>query len=213
MTEAGEILPTRAALRELFDEIGAIREGRQDLDHKRQLLAAEMLRLLAEHQAHDRIRSRELEAARKAMAESLAIHGLDAILAAPTSATTADRDDVASPRIRSRVRSYLGVPLIEASLEPAASSTGALPTPELRRCRAAFERVLRGDAVLAALGCSLRRLQREYRRTERRARTLEDLIEPELAAVARHLEDALDDQDQEESMIARHSTRRDRDTR
>jgi hypothetical protein len=53
------------------------------------------------------------------------------------------------------------------------------PSPEVRACRAVFERLLWPAADLAARAGNLNRLAREYRRTERRAKALEKVLLPE----------------------------------
>lgn len=206
MSDESYVLPTRASLRGLVGELRAIREGRDDLDHKRKLLASEILRLLARYEERERVRRQRLQAARKAMAEALAYHGLEELFTTPPSGAVA---------IETRSSAILAIALLEANVSAGAASTPANErlTPEMRRCRAAFERLLELDVELAALACSLRRLQTEYRRTERRARTLEDVLEPELAALVHRVEEQLDDQDQEESATARYRAKHHGSTR
>ena len=54
--------------------------------------------------------------------------------------------------------------------------------------------------LLAVHEANLRRLAREYRRTERRARALENVLLPETQTLLRSIEDFLDEADQEEAI-------------
>ena len=56
---------------------------------------------------------------------------------------------------------------------------------------------------LTLLSGNLYRLVDDYRRTERRARALEDVLLPETRVAIRQLEEQLDDQDQEEAIRVR----------
>ena len=65
--------------------------------------------------------------------------------------------------------------------------------------------------VLAAAEASsagnLRRLAQEYRRTERRARALENVLLPEIDGALRFIEEQLDAVDQEEAVRVRNAAR------
>jgi V/A-type H+-transporting ATPase subunit D len=60
---------------------------------------------------------------------------------------------------------------------------------------------------LAACVASLRRLIREYVRTERRARALENVVLPEIDESLRFIEEQLDAVDQEEAVRVRNAAR------
>jgi len=76
-------------------------------------------------------------------------------------------------------------------------------TPELRRCALAFRALALDLVTQAACAANLRRLMDEYRRTERRARALENVLLPEIDQSLHYIEDQLDAVDQEEANAAR----------
>jgi V/A-type H+-transporting ATPase subunit D len=59
-------------------------------------------------------------------------------------------------------------------------------------------------AKLAACCLNLRRLAREYVRTERRARSIENVLLPEIDASLKFIEEQLESTDQEEIARLRH---------
>jgi V/A-type H+-transporting ATPase subunit D len=91
----------------------------------------------------------------------------------------------------------LDVGATELSREP------VRPSREVRRLAAAFRDVLEAAAPLAAIAANLRRLMREYRRTERRVRALENVVLPELREDLASMEEHLDLNDQEEVIRVR----------
>ncbi len=189
--------PTRAALLELKAERAAMAEGFRLLDDKRLLLAAELLRGLARFAGAWRELAAGHAAAAAALREALARHGLEGLQCYPAETVTA-------ARLALRERRLFGVRLREASLDlertPAPAS--AHPSPEAERCRRAYRALAGRAAALAALSGNLRRLADEYRRTERRARALEDVLLPEVDASLRALEERLDEGEQEETAHA-----------
>lgn len=199
-----EVVPTRSMLRELEADHRVVREGREFLDQKRMLLATEMLRRLA---IYDEAR-RELEQTRaravRALAEALSRHGLDGVVCQPAPLSREADVEVEED-------GFLGVPVAETKLlwpsEEEAPSPTSNPSPEARRCRAAFREVLEQSAALAGQSSTLERLRQEYRQTERRTRALEDVLEPEIGEAVQRVRDELDEQDQEETVRARSRSR------
>jgi V/A-type H+-transporting ATPase subunit D len=97
----------------------------------------------------------------------------------------------------------LGLQLIDARLRAAdATAPPAVPeesaSQEARECIHAYRALLARAVALAACGLTLRRLLREYVRTERRTRAIENILLPEIDAAVRLLEEQLDGMDQEE---------------
>ena len=80
-------------------------------------------------------------------------------------------------------------------------------TPELRHCALAFRRVAVELVAQAARAANLRRLVEEYRRTERRARALENVLLPEIDRSVAFIEEQLDAVDQEEAVRVRNAAR------
>jgi V/A-type H+-transporting ATPase subunit D len=187
---------------ELGDERHLAEEGHELLDEKRILLAAAIRRELA------RLRSlredcRRLEAdARRALQAALKQDGLDELSVYPPLSTHNDR------LISSRSR-LLGLELINVQWQ--AGTAGArerpvVPSPEATACADAYRTCIGVFAELAACSVNLRRLAREFVRTERRARAIENILLPEITSSIRTVEEALELLDQEE--IARVRWRR-----
>ena len=193
-----EITPTRSAVLELDEERRAMREGYRFLDEKRLLLASEMLAELKRYEFAARVFNDRLREAGAALRAAVARHGLDGVQVYPPASFGAD----ALQRV---ARQLLGVPLVSASwAAPAAAMTPAgWASPEGERSRELFALLLREAAPLAAHAGNLERLRIEYRRTERRARALEEVLMPEMDAVISDLESRLEEMEQEEAIRVR----------
>jgi len=103
-------------------------------------------------------------------------------------------------------RPYVGQVMLEATFDIGATSLSrepVRPSGEVRRLAAAFRDVLEAAAPLAAITANLRRLIREYRRTERRVRALENVVLPEIHQDLAVMEEHLDLGDQEEVIRVR----------
>lgn len=189
-----EIILTRTTLLELQEEQRLAQEGYELLDEKRILLAADILRRLA----RVRILLAELAAAEKkargALQAALRRHGLDELAVYPALSPREDRIEA----LRSRL---LGLELIEAHFQPAPlrqSEEAVWPSPEARACALAYRAYLGPLVELAACATSIRRLAREYVRTERRTRAIENVLLPELGSLLSLIEEQLESSDQEE---------------
>ncbi|HXY76561.1 MAG TPA: V-type ATP synthase subunit D [Steroidobacteraceae bacterium] len=197
-----EVSTTRIALLELKDEQQLVREGYRLLDEKRIVLAGEIRREL------ERWRGRRMEmrsaedAVRATLVAALMKHGLDdlAVHAPPLS--------LADATLRLSYSKFLGLQMINARLEEAdthrepPSAEGA--SEEVRNCARAHQTLLVCAVAFAACCLRLRRLMREYVRTERRARAIENILLPEINAAVKLLEEQLDGLDQEEFARLRH---------
>ena len=196
-----ELVITRVAFLELKDEQRLVQEGYELLDEKRILLATEIHRQL--------LRLRRLRAAwraaestaRDSLAAALDCHGLDELSVYPPHPLGGERLSVARRRL-------LGLELLDASLDTtAAAQPGEQPvnpSPEARHCVRAHLEWL-GLAVQYAACCvNLRRLAREYVRTERRARAIENILLPEIAWALKLVDEQLESLDQEEIARLRH---------
>ena len=194
---------TRSVLLALRAERAAMAEGFKLLDDKRLLLAAELLRELARYAGLWRDFSARCARAREALREALERHGLQGLQCYPAAASR-------EARIAAREQRLYGVRLQSAALawrrEDAAAP--AHFSPEAERCRAEFGALVERSAALAASSGNLRRLAAEYRKTERRARALEEVLIPELAALLRAIEEQLDESEQEDALLPRHAQAR-----
>lgn len=198
-----ELAITRVAFLELKDERRLVTEGYDLLDEKRILLAAEIRRQVARLRTL-RDESRKAEAAARAALEAaLSQHGLDELSVYPPLSTTDDRLQV----VRSRL---FGLELLDARWLPAVPKTAepaVNPAPEARACALTYRAWLVLLPALAACCLNLRRLVREYTRTERRARAIENVLLPEIDSSLKLIEEQLEGQDQEEAARQRSRAR------
>ena len=188
-----EVTPTRSTVIELADERKLMRQGYEFLDEKRMLLASEMLQRLRLFQERSDQFTDALKNAERALAAAVERHGLDGLQVYPVPAAPEAPDKDKSM--------FLGIAMltIRPSAESMPASAGAIdPSPEAKACRVAFERLLGAAADLGARAGNLRRLAREYRRTERRAKALENVLLPEVEEAIKRVDEQLDTMDREE---------------
>jgi V/A-type H+-transporting ATPase subunit D len=133
-----------------------------------------------------------------ALQAALARHGLEGLQVQPAAGQ-------GGSSVGRKSRSLMGVPLQQAAwsatTEPAAPAVN--PSPEARDCRAAFAALLAAAVPLAAVTGNLERLSREYRRSVRRARALQDVMLPELGRSIHGIETRLEELEQEEAVLMR----------
>jgi V/A-type H+/Na+-transporting ATPase subunit D len=203
MPDVGEVAATRVALLELRDERRLVQEGYDLLDEKRVLLASETLRQLRDHAEAQRIIDACWIAARQSLARAIEIHGFDDLTVEPPC-------PLGSAVLHVEQRTFLGLPLVRAHFEDGPCRPGSPPvrdTPELRTCALAFRALAGRLAEQAARAANLRRLTAEYRRTERRARALENVLLPDIDRSVRAIEEQLDAVEQEEAVRVRNAAR------
>jgi V/A-type H+-transporting ATPase subunit D len=203
MPDVGEVAATRVALLELRDERRLVQEGYDLLDEKRVLLATETLRELREHTEVQATIDGQWTAARQALVQAIEVHGFDDLTVEPPCS-------LETALLRQDQRSFLGIPLVDANCDETPCMPAAVPvreTPELKRCAVAFRALTLSLAGQAARAANLRRLIAEYRRTERRARALENVLLPEIDRSLHFIEEQLDAVDQEEAVRVRNAAR------
>jgi V/A-type H+-transporting ATPase subunit D len=203
MPDGGEVLATRVAFLELKDERRLIQEGYELLDEKRVLLAAEIMRQLRRHSALQAELVRLGHDALAALEGAVGMHGFDKLTVEP-------KLDLGPAQVLVHEQAFLGLRLVEASLDdrvPPPAPEARPGTPEARACAAAYRSMVARHVELAACVASLRRLIREYVRTERRARALENVVLPEIDESLRFIEEQLDAVDQEEAVRVRNAAR------
>ena len=199
MPDPGAVAATRVALLELRDERRLVQEGYELLDEKRVLLATATLRELAAYTAAQRRLESLWRDARAGLADAVEVHGFEDVTVVPP----ASLEDA---RLRTSRRRFLGLLLTDAALDAPPSRWRDRPlhdSPELRRCAAAFRAVAVELVAQAARAANLRRLVDEYRRTERRARALENVLLPEIESSLATIEGQLELADQEEALRIR----------
>ncbi|HUN27295.1 MAG TPA: V-type ATP synthase subunit D [Steroidobacteraceae bacterium] len=198
-----EIFVSRIALLELEDERRLAREGHELLDEKRVLLAAEMRRRLAQLRSLRAEAQRATELAQGALRAALVRHGLDELAVYPPLDCGADHIELTPSWL-------LGLELTEARLERGPerhTEIGVNETRQARACALAYRQLVAPLVALAACAASLRRLAREYARTERRTRAIENVLLPEIDAALKLIRDELESVDLEEIARTRHGRR------
>ncbi len=175
-----------------------MQEGYVFLDEKCLLLAAAMLRELRRYdQASIALRALLAEAG-TALAASVCRHGLQEL-----QCHTAPGSD---PLIlQTRHHSLMGVSLVDttATREGLQFTEPVYPSPETEVCREAFGALTAQLATVAAMSGNLERLHREYRKSVRRVRALQDVLLPELDRDLYEIETQLDELERDEALGAR----------
>jgi V/A-type H+-transporting ATPase subunit D len=163
-----------------------------------------MLRRLAEWKTARARYDALHEQAAAALVRAVGRHGLDGLGIYPV----VPLEDAALPLESTR---FLGVTLLDGRFdtggEEAVPPPAVNPSPEAERCREAFAALLPLGFELAVMRASLERLMREYVRTERRARALENVVLPEIEDSLRFMDEQLEAMDQEEAIRVRNAAR------
>jgi V/A-type H+-transporting ATPase subunit D len=175
-----------------------MREGYAFLDEKCLLLAGTMLREMRRFEAL-RAELAELQGkALRALQAAASRHGLHGLQCYPAA-------DASLQAVRTVRKPLLGVALLEARLERETrrAEPAVNPSPEAESCRRAFGELLPRLVEMAALAGNLERLYREYRRTVRRVRALQDVLLPEVDATLNEVESRLEELEQDEALWVR----------
>jgi len=198
-----EIIPTRGAALALAEEKRFIETGYEFLDEKRMLLAATLLEELDLWRAARTAYDEELARAIAALRAAIARHGFAPLELYPSAEGAAEGFSFPT-------RNFLGLGLLEPA-EVRWQVPGPVETLDASEaaeaCRAAFAALVPHAVLVAVRAANIRRLIREYRATERRARALENVILPETVANLASITDYLDQNDQEEAIRIRNAGR------
>lgn len=189
-------LPSRTALLERREERALIREGKEVLEERRDLLAQEMLRSIRRCEALLAAFTGQAEEAGAALRAAILQHGVEGINRFAEKATTL-------PDPAWRLANHAGVELLEpaASTAPAGppeTDRGFMVSPELERARLACQRLLEMAPPLAAEENNLRRLTAAFRVVRRRVNALEHVILPETEQAIREIGEGLEQMDREQ---------------
>ena len=192
---------TRAAAMAMADEQRLIRQGYDFLDEKRMLLATETMKQLTTWTKLRAEYTAAMALARAALARALMQHGLEGLQVHP-------RREIEDGRPETSETHFLGVALVEARASVRPEGDGGRPTPgEADRCAQAFRALAPIAEQMAAVSGNLLRLAAEYRRTERRARALENVLLPEITQALKTIEEQLEAVDLEDAVRVRLSRR------
>lgn len=193
-----DITPTQSALLELKEERGAMSEAYSFLDEKRTLLAGEIVQQLRLYSVARAALDAGWQRAVEALEAAVSWHGLDGLQCYPAVDSEGDR-------LRISRRSLLGVVLQEADMEliELGADKRASGSPEAEHCRVGFREMTKLAASVAAHSGNLLRLYEEYKRTERRARALEDVLLPEMQETMVQIDAQLEALELEEAVRVR----------
>lgn len=190
---------SRSAFLDLQDEQRLVNDGYEFLDEKRILLAAELLRQREAWREARAAFMRRWDAAAKLLPAAAADQGLEGLQVFP-------RQTLEAASLDLEERPYVGQVLLEASMalgEAQLLREPMRPSREVRLAAEAFREALKAAVPLAAITANLKRLMREYRRTERRVRALENVVLPEIGQDLAAMEEHLDLNEQEEVIRVR----------
>lgn len=190
---------SRSAWLGLREELRLVNDGYEFLDEKRILLAAEMLRQRDAYRDAFRQFMLLSDTAAETLGNAAADQGLDGLQVVPAA-------ELSNARLHLERRPCIGQIMLEATFDAGATPTSpdpARPGPEVRACMTAYRELFSVGATLAANAANLKRLIREYRRTERRVRALENVVLPELRDELAAMEEQLDLIEQEEVIRVR----------
>ena len=189
-----DMAPTRSAILQLREEHDVILEAYDFLDEKRLLLAAELLRQLQNYEGkivqYETLRQK----AEYALVATIKRHGLQGTQVYPG-------HYLENAVLTSEKYQFMGVRLMTTMLnisEENVKQTASHPSPEAEECRELFQRMVLLAAEIAGISGNLHRLLEEYRRTERRARALENVVIPEMSHNLREMNAQLEELDQED---------------
>ena len=189
-----DMAPTRSAILQLREEHDVILEAYDFLDEKRLLLAAELLRQLQNYESkivqYETLRQK----AEHALVATIRRHGLQGTQVYPG-------QYLENAVLTSENYQFMGVRLMTTMLnisEENVKRTATHPSPEAEECRELFQKMVRLAAEISGISGNLHRLLEEYRRTERRARALENVVIPEMSHNLREMNAQLEELDQED---------------
>ncbi|WP_455365461.1 V-type ATP synthase subunit D [Kaarinaea lacus] len=191
-----DLAPTRSAILQLREEYDVVLEAYDFLDEKRLLLAAEILRQLRDYEKfledYETLRQR----AERALVATIQRHGLHGTQVYPG-------HYLENAAMQINTTYFMGVTLTTTELQiPEIEELPPVcnPSPEAESCRKQFLELTTLAARLAGVSGNLHRLLAEYRRTERRARVLENVVIPEMSQNLQVMSTRLEELDQEDSV-------------
>lgn len=202
---SGALSPNRSVELELEDERRLVRDGYQLLDEKRVLLANEILRRLAQYRAAAAEWLRIYRAARQPLAAAIAALGLDGVQIYPV---TPRACKLTSTRQRLAGVSIQRLDATDFAAAGGVATNPVWPAAAASECGAEFLRLAELGAQLANEARNLRRLAREYRRTDRRARALDYVLLPEIESALRAVQEQLEYLETEETVRVHEAHRR-----
>ena len=203
MPEGSVTAATRSAFLELKDEQSLIQEGYDLLDQESILIAAEVLRQLADYRACFERYLAEHRRALEALARASGRLGFDELTVYPPTA-------LSSVTLQRQSREFLGVTLDEVNLaiepDPRKAARPVYASSEAEDCATHYGGLTAMSAELGAKAGNLRRLCTKYIETERRANALENVLLPEITQALKFISEKLEEVEQEDVIRVRTRT-------
>jgi V/A-type H+-transporting ATPase subunit D len=171
-----------------------VKEGYELLDEKRIRLVAEIRAQLGRLRRWQAEVRKAQEAAHGALLGAVSRHGLEELSVYPP--LSASEDELKFARTR-----LFGLEILEVQWRVGAApqaERAVNPSPEARICARDYRAMLEPLVMTAVCSLNLRRLIREYVRTERRARAIENVLLPEIERNLKFIGEQLEILDQEE---------------
>lgn len=188
------IPPTRSNLLQMRTKLAFAREGFGILDKKREVLTVELLKVVSEAEALQKLVHGMLDYAYKALELARLSMGQERVEWAALAVTHSIDVEIIN-------RGMMGVPIphIESSGEPPIISYSLGDTSlALDESNDAFRKVLGEIPRLTESVASVRRLARELKKTQRRVHALEKVFIPQYESTIKFIEQTLEEQDREE---------------
>lgn len=199
MARLADLPRTRATLLDLRRSLSEARDGHALLERKREVLLREvwdLMRAVGQHEGNVRD---AFASAHAALREARLDAGSDAIRSALLAPS-------AQASCHIGVRSLMGVsiPNVDLEIRPERLTTSAGGTPSsLDATRLRWMKVLETLEVWAEVYASVWRVAAELARTQRRVRSLEEVVIPEHEDAIQAIETALDEAEREEFVRAK----------
>jgi V/A-type H+-transporting ATPase subunit D len=162
------------------------------------LLAAELLAQLKRYESLRQQQDSLQQQATRALGSAISCHGLQGLSVYPAPA-------IDQWQLDKQQHNFMGVYLMTTRLaiqqqEDTVRNQPCYPTPEAQQCRELWLELIKLNAILAGVSTSIHRLLAEYRKTERRARALENIILPELDHLLIEMTSHLEEMEQEDAV-------------
>ena len=189
--------PSKTVLLEQRDERALVTEGKSVLEERRDILAREMMSTMAVAVDEWRQLSATLETALAAVCGAIRAHGPRGVR----------RQSLGLPSpgsVNYRQRNHFGTRLLEVDVsEPEAASVSTVDySANTALARRRMQELLRAIACHAATDNNLLRMDREFRRAQRKVNALDYVVLPALDESIRYIEFALEEAERENMIRA-----------
>ncbi len=191
--------PNKALLLQHREEARLVADGKAVLEQQRELLARELLGLIRRCETLQQTFDQRFRTAREALRLAVLRHGLNGL--------SGFRFDSTLPAVTWEQQKRFGASLLKPNTvthaPPPELGPGWENSLELERAVISIHRLVEIAAELAPLENNLARLNKVFRRVQRRVNALENILLPELQSKVKEMGDALDEMERESLGLAR----------